>query len=138
MAFAYQCLKEAELICKTISLCKNRQLNSDDVRQYLLPAVKHVFERQRKSMDVSTYAIYDFVYSLARTRTDYDPTLMLFGESGMRCLCDGLLIAAGLGGNIPEQVRNMSALLLPVCPCFTPCLVSIGSIRQFCFVRVPA
>jgi hypothetical protein len=100
----HSCLEEAEWILKIISLCKAKQVNSDEVCQYALPALKAAFVKI-ESNEVIACEIYEFVYSLAQLPSEHNPTLRLLSLDGRRCLCDCLLTA---GGHMPgEQVRSM-------------------------------
>jgi hypothetical protein len=102
---------EAEWILKTISLFKERQVNCDDVRQYVLPALKAAFRRSPQSV-VDRYEIIQYAHSLARMPAEFDPSRTLLGEDGRHCLGDILLTAEfteGCSGSVFKPVRSLSA-----------------------------
>jgi hypothetical protein len=108
------CLQEAEWILKGISICKERQVTSDEVRRYVLPALKDAFQESQSACEV-----YEFVCSLARMQAEFDPSFRLLCTEGRRYLGNILMSAEFKRDHVPEQVRSMSAWLIPDCPCFT-------------------
>jgi hypothetical protein len=103
------CLEEAECILKSISVFKERQVDPNDVRQYVLPALRAAFKNSQAA------EIHDFACSLARMPAEFDPNLRLLSAKGKSCLGDILLSGEFKQGHVSEQVRCLRDCLLPGC-----------------------
>jgi hypothetical protein len=97
------CLEEAECILKSISIFKERQVDPNDVRQYVLPALKAAFKISQ------TADIHKFACSLARMPAEFDPRRRLLSAEGKHCLGDILLTGEFKQDHVSEHVRSMSA-----------------------------
>jgi hypothetical protein len=124
------CLQEAVLILKVISICKERQVTSNEVRQYVLPSLQSAFQESQSACE-----IYKFACSLGQMPAEFEASLNLLSIDGRRCLGDIVLREDFKRGQGSEHVRSMSSWLLPDCPCFTQTcleLVTASGVRRGC------